>query len=275
MRKALILAIAMAAAAWGLLAPPLAQEQAYHHFADTRALLGIANAADTVSNAAFLVVGLLGLAFLWRERAANSRMRFASPHELHAYGVFFAGVALTSFGSAYYHLAPDDARLVWDRLPMTIAFMSLVAAVAGERIDPRWASVLLWPLVLLGIASVAYWRWSAVAGTENLWPYLAVQFGSIAVVLAMALLFPSRYTRGGVIFWLAAAYGLAKLFEIYDREIFALLDGVSGHTLKHLAAASGVYLLLRALRRRVPVPPVHGMFSARSAAYDLPSRGKP
>jgi hypothetical protein len=274
MRKALILAIALAAAAWGLLAPPLAQEQAYHHFADTRALLGIVNAADTLSNAAFLVVGLMGLAFLWRERASGSRMRFESPRELRAYWVFFAGVALTSFGSAYYHLAPDDARLVWDRLPMTVAFMSLVAAVAGERIDRRWASVLLWPLVLLGLASVAYWRWSAAAGTENLWPYLAVQFGSIAVVLAISLLFPSRYSRGGVIFWLAAAYGLAKLFEVYDREMFALLHWVSGHTLKHLAAAGGVYLLLHALRRRTPVPPARGMFSVRGVAYDLPAGGE-
>ncbi|MGH7338797.1 MAG: hypothetical protein ACREI7_14545, partial [Myxococcota bacterium] len=149
-----------------------------------------------------------------------------------------------------YHLAPDDARLVWDRLPMTIAFMSLVAAVVSERIDARWGNVLLWPLVLLGLASVVYWRWSALAGFENLRPYLAVQFGSIAVILAIAALFRSRYTRGGVIFVLAAAYGVAKVVEVYDREIFEFARWMSGHTLKHLAAAAGIYLLLRALRRR-------------------------
>jgi hypothetical protein len=129
-------------------------------------------------------------------------VRFASPREILPYWVFFAGVALTSAGSAWYHLAPDDARLVWDRLPMTIAFMSLVAAVVSERIDVRIGNLLLWPLVLLGLASVVYWRWSALAGFENLRPYLAVQFGSIAVVLAVSLLYRSRYTR--LIFVLAA-----------------------------------------------------------------------
>lgn len=244
------IALAALAAAWGIFSPPLLQPQEYHRFADTRSLLAIANAADTLSNLAFLLVGALGLAFLWRERAAGRSARFATAQELWPYWVFFAGVALTSAGSAYYHLAPDDARLVWDRLPMTIAFMSLVAAVVGERISVRAGNLLLAPLVLLGLASVVYWRWSALAGMENLRPYLAVQLGSIAVILAVALLFRSRYTHGGAIFVLAAAYGIAKVVEIYDREIFEFGQWVSGHTLKHLAAAAGLYLLLRALERR-------------------------
>jgi len=250
MRIAAILALALAAAAWGLLAPPLAQSQAYHRFADARALAALPNAADTLSNLAFLLVGALGLAFLWRERASGSRVRFATPLEMRPYWVFFAGVALTSAGSAYYHLAPDDARLVWDRLPMTIAFMSLVAALVAERISVRAGQVLLVPLVLFGLASVAYWRWSALAGGENLRPYLAVQFGSIAVVLAIALLFRSRYSHGAAIYVLALAYGLAKAAEVYDREIFAIGEFASGHTLKHLAAAVGVWLYLQSLRRR-------------------------
>ncbi|MGE3163230.1 MAG: hypothetical protein AB7K53_14470, partial [Burkholderiales bacterium] len=179
--------------------------------------------------------------------------RFSSPHELRPYAVFFSGVLLTSAGSAWYHLAPDDARLVWDRLPMTIAFMSLVSAVIAERIDRRLGSALLWPLVFLGLASVVYWRWSALAGFENLRPYLAVQFGSIAVVLAISLLYRSRYTHGWVIFLLAAAYAVAKAVEVYDREIFEIGGWVSGHTLKHLAAALGIWLLLRALGKRVQV----------------------
>ena len=250
LKAAFPLALALAALAWGIFAPPAVQPQAYHAFADARSFLGVPNAADALSNLAFLVVGLLGLAFLWRERAAGSSGRFSSPHELRPYAVFFAGVLLTSAGSAWYHLAPDDARLVWDRLPMTIAFMSLVAAVIAERIDRRLGSALLWPLVFLGLASVVYWRWSALAGFENLRPYLAVQFGSIAVVLAISLLYRSRYTHGWVIYLLAAAYAVAKMVEAYDREIFETGGWVSGHTLKHLAAAGGIALLLRALQRR-------------------------
>jgi hypothetical protein len=242
LKAAVPIALAALAAAWGLFSPPLLQSQAYHLFADTREALEVPNAGDTLSN----------LAFLWRERAAGGNERFRSLREMRPYWAFFFGVALTSAGSAWYHLAPDDARLVWDRLPMTIAFMSLLAAVVGERISVRAGSALLAPLVVLGFASVVYWRWSELAGSENLRPYLAVQFGSIAVILAIAALYRSRYTEGAAIFALAAAYALAKLFETYDREIYASGHWISGHTLKHLAAALGVYLLLLSLRRREP-----------------------
>ncbi|MDH3320135.1 MAG: ceramidase [Betaproteobacteria bacterium] len=244
------IALAAFAAVWGTLSAPLAQPQAYHLFADTRALLSIANAADTLSNLAFLIVGVLGLAFLWRERDAIGSGRFNSPQEMRPYWVFFAGVALTSAGSAWYHLAPDDARLVWDRLPIAIVATSLVAAVVAERTDVRAGNALLAPLVLLGVASVVYWRWSALAGAENLSPYVAMQAGSILLVLAVAVLYRSPYTLGGAIFGVVALYGVAKAAEVYDREVFELGGWISGHTLKHLAAAAGVYLLLRSLQRR-------------------------
>lgn len=244
------IAIAVLAAAWGIFASPLPQPQAYHLFADARDFLSIANAGETLSNLAFLLVGALGLAFLWREHAAGTKERFASVAEMRPWWAFFAGVTLTSVGSGYYHLAPDDARLVWDRLPMTIGFMSLVAAVVSERISIRAGSQLLWPLVMLGLASVAYWRLSALFGFENLRPYLALQFGSIGVVLAISILYRSRYTRGGAIFALAAAYVIAKVFESFDHEVFALGHWLSGHTLKHLTAAAGVFFLLWGLQRR-------------------------
>ena len=246
------IAIVLITMSWGIFSPALVQSQDYHRFADTRGLFAVENAADTLSNLTFLLVGALGLAFLRRERTAGGTERFSSRQEMWPYWVFFAGVALTSVGSAYYHLAPDDARLVWDRLPMTIAFMSLLAAIVSERISVRAGNFLLVPLVLLGIASVAYWRWSALSGVENLRPYMAVQFGSIAVILVIALLYRSRYTHGGVIFAVAAAYGAAKVLESFDRKIYAVGHWASGHTLKHLAAAAGVYLLLNSLERRAP-----------------------
>jgi hypothetical protein len=249
-KACVLIGIVTGAIGWGIFLPAMVQSQDYHRFADARTLLAIANAADTLSNVAFLLVGVLGLAFLWRERTSGGTQRFGSPQEMRPYWVFFAGVALTSVGSAYYHLVPDDARLVWDRLPMTIAFMSLLAAVVAERLSVRAGNLLLVPLVVLGVASVAYWRESALAGMENLRPYMAVQYGSIAVVLAVSLLYRSRYTQGAAIFGVAAAYGVAKVMEAYDREIYAFSHLLSGHTLKHLAAAAGVWILLRALQRR-------------------------
>lgn len=224
--------------------PSVAQDPAYHHFADQRALLGIANAADTLSNAAFLAVALAGLLFLARER--RRRQSFATLEEMHPYWLLFAAVAATTFGSGYYHLAPDDARLVWDRLPMSVGFMAFLCAVLGERVSARVGRVLLLPCVALGFASVVYW---AVAG--NLLPYLAVQFGSIGgVVLAVGFL-RSRY-RDGASFALAIAlYAVAKLAEAYDAAIFDFTSGgVSGHTLKHLIAAAALYSILAGLKRR-------------------------
>jgi hypothetical protein len=153
LKACVLVGIIAGAIGWGIFLPAMVQSQDYHRFADTRTLLAIENAADTLSNAAFLLVGALGLAFLWRERAVGGTQRFSSPNEMWPYWVFFIGVALTSVGSAYYHLVPDDARLVWDRLPMTIAFMSLLAAVIGERLSVRAGNLLLVPLVVLGVAS--------------------------------------------------------------------------------------------------------------------------
>lgn len=226
----------------------IAQDQSYHNFADVRAFLGIANAADTLSNVPFLIVGALGLLFLWREHSQSPSQRFVVAGEMSAYWILFGAIALTAFGSAYYHLAPDDARLVWDRLPMSSAFTALLAATVAERIRLTWGLHLLVPLVILGAGSVAYWRW-----TGNLLPYAIAQFGSIAAILAIVILFRSRYTQGSLIFAVLAIYALAKGAELLDARIYALGHIVSGHTLKHLLAAAASCLLLRMLQSRRPL----------------------
>jgi len=240
------LAAAMVVAAAFL--PPLREPQAFRTYADGRTYAGIPNFLNVVSNLAFLVVGAWGLYLLAAGRAA--RNAFAQPVEKWPYATLFLGVALTSIGSAYYHLAPDAARLVWDRLPMTFAFTSLAAAAIVERISVSAGVRMLVPLLAMGVASVAYWRWSVVYSSENLWPYALVQYGSIAAVVAIAMRFPSRYTRGRDVYAAAAFYAAAKAAETLDAQIYALGQIVSGHTLKHLLAALAIYWLLRMLRLR-------------------------
>src|SRR5215469_4706415 len=140
--KLAVLLTVLAILVFLLLMPPLPQDQSYHAFADRRTLLGIPNFWDVVSNFPFAVVGLIGLLTF---RDFPSR-------------VVFLGVFSAAFGSAYYHLSPDDARLFWDRLPMTVAFMSIFAIAIKQ---PR----LVVPLVIAGIASIVWWRL-----TNNLWP---------------------------------------------------------------------------------------------------------
>ena len=228
---------------------PIPQNEGYHNFADQRALLGIPHCLDVLSNLPFLIVGLWGIWIVLSNSGAASN-RFLDSRERWPYFVFFFGVALTAFGSSYYHLLPNDSRLVWDRLPMTIGFMGLLAAMIAERISVKGSIA---PLVILGIASVYYWRFTQQAGHGDLRPYALVQFGSMLAILLLIVLFPPRYTRTVDLFASFAVYGFAKIFEAADRPIFALGHIVSGHTLKHLTAALSAYWILRMLRARVPI----------------------
>ena len=246
-RLGILAAVGATFALASLLLPPVAQPLAYHHFADQRPLLGLPHALDVATNLPFLLVGLAGLAFLFGPKAATA---FARPAEKWPYALFFLAVALTSAGSIYYHLAPDNPRLVWDRLPMSAGFMALLAALVAERIDLAAGLRLLLPLTVLGLVSVGYWHWSAQGGNENLLPYLAVQFGTAVLVLLIAVLFPSPYTREHDIYWMAALYFAAKVAECLDAGLFALGSILSGHSLKHLLAAGAAYRLLSMLRRR-------------------------
>jgi hypothetical protein len=232
---------------------PITQDQNSHRFADERPFLGVENAADTLSSFMLVAVGICGLLFLWHERTRRGPIRFVEQDEMLPYWAFFGAVALTGLGSTYYHLAPGDARLVWDRLPMAVAFMSLLAAVIAERASVRIGVRLLVPLMTLGVASVLYWPASALLGYEDLRPYFAVQFGSLAAVLAVCMLFPPRYAEGIPLPAAIAIYGIAKVFELYDHQIYELGGWVSGHTLKHVTGAAAVYLLLGSLRHRAPL----------------------
>src|SRR5260370_14224183 len=242
--------VALAGGVVFLVLPPIPQDPAYHNFADQRAVLGVPHFLDVVSNAAFLIIGAWGLILLRRKTSQNRGGAFLESSERWTYMTFFVGVLFTAFGSAYYHLAPDNARLVYDRLPMTIGFMALLAAVISDRVDSHLGTRLLPPLIVLGIASVLYWRWTELRGHDDLRFYGLVQFGSIAAIVLLAIFCTSRYTRGTDIFTVAGLYGLAQAFESLDRPIFPLGNTVSGHTLKHLAAAVACYWVPRMLASR-------------------------
>jgi hypothetical protein len=164
----------------------------------------------------------------------------------------FAGLVLTAFGSGYYHLAPSNARLVWDRIPIMIAFMALLSAVITERVSVG-AGLWLFPVLqAAGIGSVLLWRASELRGRGDLRFYAAVQVYSILVLL-LVLLLPAKYTRGYDFAVVVAFYVLAKILEETDKQVFALGHIVSGHTLKHLAAAAAGYWILRMLTSRAVV----------------------
>src|SRR5512137_897511 len=164
-RTWMIVGLAAVAVAAAFLLPAMPQPPAYHDFADSRTMLGIANFLDVTSNGAFLLVGVAGMVV-----AVRPSTRLTTGGERVRYAVFFAGIVLTATGAAYYHLAPDNETLFWDRLPMTISFMALVAAQVAERISLRAGVILLAPMLLVGVGSVVYWRETERAGAGNVTP---------------------------------------------------------------------------------------------------------
>jgi hypothetical protein len=222
----------------------------YHEFADQRTILGIPHGFDVLSNIPFVLVGMWGVVFLLR---SVNQVAFSESWERIPYLVFFAGAALTGLGSGYYHLAPGNARLVWDLLPMTFSFVAIVDATIVERISTRAGARLLLPLMALGAASVAYWYVGELQAQGDLRFYLFVQFCPAVVIAVIIGLFPARYSRTQDLMLAFLFYVLAKLFELLDGPIYSLGRIVSGHTLKHITAALACYCILRMLRLRAVV----------------------
>lgn len=241
--------VKVAALLAAFLLPAIPQPVDYHAFADRRGAFGIPYFADVASNVGFVLAGVLGLVSILRGRA-----RFGVPVERWPYAVFFAGVLLSGIGSAWYHLAPDNERLFWDRLPMTVAFMGLVSAQLVDRVDVRRGLALLAPLLALGGLSVVYWRITERAGAGNVVPYAVLQAYAVFVLLLLAVLKPSRYTLGAQLYLVFAAYVLAKVAEALDAGIYALGGVVGGHALKHILAAAAAIVVWRMLVGRTLRP---------------------
>jgi hypothetical protein len=235
--------------------PPIPQDPHYHAFADDRTMLGVPNFLNVASNLPFLVVGVLGLRLLLRPGAVGPDGPVLERAERWPLVVLFGGVLLTGFGSSYYHLDPDNDRLVWDRLPMTLGFMGWFAGTIGERVGTNAGRWLLGPLVWLGIASVLQWHLGEQRGAGDLRLYGFVQFYPLMTIPLMIFLFPARYTRSGDVFVALGWYLLAKVLEtgVVDHGLYDAGRLVSGHTLKHLAAGVGTYWLYRMVKLRRPV----------------------
>lgn len=236
----LIIATPLLAVSWISTLPTISQDPDYHLFIDTREILSIPNFWNVVTNIPFAIVGTLGL---YRLTVTN---QLAIIQEIHiAYRLLFFGTLLVAFGSGYYHLEPNNQTLVWDRLPMTIAFMALFAIIIGEHISLRASRLLLWPLLLAGTSSVLYWHLTESWGEGDLRLYALVQFYPMLAIPIMLGFFRSSCTHRQAYWWLLLSYIIAKLFEHYDVAVYEALGGlISGHSLKHLFAALGVYILL-------------------------------
>lgn len=224
----------------------ISQDLAYHAFVDYRTIITIPNFWNVLSNLPFLIVGLLGLYKLLFTHNLNILSEIKS-----AYTLLFFGVSLVAFGSGYYHLSPSNNTLVWDRLPMTIAFMAMFSIIIAEFINIKLGKWLLWPLLIAGVTSVIYWHFTELQDMGDLRFYAFIQFFPMLAIPVILICFQSRFSHLNGYWILIVCYFLAKVFEHFDKDIYNLLGlTISGHSIKHLVAALGLYALLRAYRLR-------------------------
>ncbi|MGL4596144.1 MAG: ceramidase domain-containing protein [Bacteroidia bacterium] len=211
--------------------PRIAQPVDYHNFADSRTIWGIPFFWDVVSNLPFLMIGIAGLMRL-RDIKTDYRLFF---------GMLFFGIFFTGIGSGYYHWMPNNTRLIWDRLPMTVVFMSFFSLLLAVHISIEAGRRFLVPLLLLGAASIGWWWFSEeIQQNGDLRPYLLVQFLPMLLLPLLVVLFPSRVFSTRHLVWILGWYVLAKVFEAKDDYLYTQLD-FSGHALKHLAASVAVW----------------------------------
>jgi len=249
-RKLLILVlICLSAFAAMFFVKPIPQDEAYHHFADQREILGIPNFWNVTSNIPLIIVGFIGaFAGIKKKWVGLDTPAYC------AYLLFFIGVGFTGLGSAYYHLNPNTSALFWDRLPMALSFMAFFSVIITEHLSEKLGRAMLLPLIALGCGSVLYWHWTEQSGAGDLRFYALVQFLPMLLIPFIIITYKSRYTRSKDLYVVLLAYLAAKLAEHFDSFFYAFGGILSGHSLKHFLAALAACWLLCTLRLRVKIP---------------------
>lgn len=210
---------------------PITQDLLYHNFSDTKTLFNIPNFWNVISNLPFFMVGLLGVLTFNKNKLLTLK-----------FTVFFIGVMLVALGSGYYHLQPNNSTLVWDRLPMTIAFMALFSIIISDFFNKKIGNFLFYPLLLIGLFSVLYWNFG---NEHDLKYYVLVQFYPMLIIPILLVFFKNKNQQTKGYWLLLIAYIIAKLLEHFDKEIYTFLKVVGGHPIKHIVAALGIWLFIK------------------------------
>lgn len=243
-KTTLLLSFLLIASILGLwLAGPIPQDPAYHQFADQRRLLGIPNFWNVISNLPMLFIGVL---VLWHS-LVHWRGR---PEGVARWIPLLLGLGIFSacLGSAWYHWAPGNFTLVWDRLPMTLMFMPLLSLLVYDYLGSRPGQAAFFTLLPLGIFSVVYWHYTELAGQGDLRFYAFVQFFPMLIVPFVLWLFPGKTGYVPYIYLILGWYIVAKLAEHFDPVIFQTLGFWSGHTLKHLLGSLSLWYVWKLIK---------------------------
>ena len=233
---------------------PIPQHVGYHDFADTKPWLGVPNGFNVFSNIPFFVAGVYGIQVLTPGAHSNQEAFLDRKHRA-AYWVLFVSTCFVALGSSYYHVWPTMETLFCDRLPMTIAFMSIVTILLTEKVNARLGPRTLVPFIAVGVFSVFWWLFTELhpERTGDLRLYIVVQCAPVLLTPILVGFYPDQYTHTGFMHLTTGLYVAAKIAELLDHQIYRwTAEVVSGHSLKHLIAAVGPMMLARMLQVRKP-----------------------
>ncbi len=225
--------------------PAIPQNSNYHQFADQRLLLRTPNFFNVITNIIFLLAGAWGIKLLIHQNKADF---FKNTYLM--YLTFFVGVFFVGLGSGYYHLSPSNQTLIWDRLPMTIAFMALFSIIFSEFVSVKLGKTIFLPLLVLGTMSIVYWANTEKQGMGDLRFYGLIQFLPMILIPMILVLFRSQSNQAKHYWHLLGFYFLAKIFEMADQTVYQLTATVSGHSLKHIFAGTGCYFFYAQLKKK-------------------------
>jgi Ceramidase len=226
---------------------PIPQNLAYHDFADQRTILGIQNFWNVLSNLPIFFIGIYGLRIRlidWEKRPAGLLDWIPL---MMSFGIF-----ATSLGSAYYHFSPSNDTLLWDRLPMTLVFMSLMSLVFLDTLGVQVGARAFIFGIPFGIFSVLYWHFSEKMGQGDLRFYGLVQFFPLFSAPFLMFIYRKKITYFRLLVFVLAWYSIAKMGEHFDKPIFDALGFMSGHTIKHFCAAVSLFFSVKILEHRFP-----------------------
>lgn len=210
----------------------------YHSFADQRSFWGISYGLNVLSNIAFCAVGLLACWNYYREGQRDTNLWMTA-----------IGAIVVCIGSGYYHLEPNDYRLLWDRLPMSLVFSGIFCyGVTQLKLVPFWdKNKFSYGYLVFSIAAVVCWFMGTLININLLAPYVFLQFGGLILLCYMAMIAYREKEKSLTykIIAILVIYALAKVTETYDSQIFEITNHfISGHTIKHLLSAMALYIWL-------------------------------
>ena len=245
----------IAALAFACFGPTMAQYDHYHEFANQRAWVGLPFVLDVLSNLPFALFGGWGL---WLLHRGETTVPTGTQRAL-AF-LFFGGLVLTAACSSWYQLHPSDLRLVVDRLGMVVAFAGLLGIAVANRIRDKAGLSVAASAIVFGSLAVATW-----AANGNLLPWSAFQVSGMLLVVLLSWRKPAAEGWDVPLMAVVGWYTLAKVLELNDGIVFWVSgDLVSGHTLKHLAAAMAAFPIISVMHNGAEVSRQH-----MSSVHDL------